>query len=121
VALDSTHDGAHHILGAWHAEVKRLSGLTKFFAKTLYGAGFMDRANWDAAVAHLTRAVALRPDYVFHRLELAEIYVDLEQYTRARELLASIPPLPQSDPFDAQYQRDAAALMERIAGKKDKI
>src|SRR5881409_342281 len=30
---DSTHDGANHLIGAWHAEVKRLSGFEKFFAK----------------------------------------------------------------------------------------
>lgn len=118
--IDSTHDGAHHILGAWHAEVKRLSGITRFFAKTLFGAGFMDKANWDAAVSHLTRAVALRPGYVYHRLELAEVYVDLDQYSKARELLQSIPPLPQSDPMDTVYQHDAAALLQRIAAKKDR-
>jgi tetratricopeptide (TPR) repeat protein len=119
VALDSTHDGAHHILGAWHAEVKRLSGIQKFFAKTLFGGGFLDRGSWDEAIAHLQRAVALRPDHVFHRLELAEVLVDRKRYSEARELLASIPPLPQSDVMDAQYQRDAARLAERIRDKRD--
>lgn len=119
LAMDSTHDGAHHILGAWHAEVKRLSGIQKFFAKALFGGGFLDRGNWEAAIAHLERAVALRPDYVFHRLELAEVLVDRKRYTEARELLASIPPLPQSDVMDATYQRDAAALAERIRDKQD--
>ena len=37
----------------------------------------------------------------------------------ARDLLATIPPLPQSDVMDAQYQRDAAALAERIRNKRD--
>lgn len=119
LAMDSTHDGAHHILGAWHAEVKRLSGIQKFFAKTLFGGGFLDRGNWEAAIAHLERAVALRPDYVFHRLELAEVLVDRKRYREAREILASIPPLPQSDVMDAQYQRDADSLAERIRDKED--
>ena len=118
-AIDSTHDGVHHVLGAWHAEVKRLSGLQKFFAKTLFGAGFLDRGSWEAAIAHLERAIALRPDYVFHRLELAEVLVDRKRYAEARDLLTSIPPLPQSDVMDAQYQRDAAALAERIRDKRD--
>ncbi len=38
--IDSTLDGAWHVLGAWNAEVKRLSGFTRFFAKALFGAGF---------------------------------------------------------------------------------
>jgi tetratricopeptide (TPR) repeat protein len=119
IALDSTHDGAHHILGAWHAEVKRLSGIQKFFAKTLFGGGFLDRGNWEAAIAHLERAVALRPEYVFHRLELAQVLVDRKRYSEARALLATIPPLSQSDVMDEQYQRDAAALAERIRDKRD--
>jgi len=119
IALDSTHDGAHHILGAWHAEVKRLSGIQKFFAKTLFGGGFLDRGSWEAAIAHLRQAVALRPDYVFHRLELAEVLVDRKRYGEARDLLATIPSLPQSDVMDEQYQRDAAALAERIRDKRD--
>lgn len=119
IEIDSTHDGAHHVLGAWHAEVKRLSGIQKFFAKTLFGAGFLDRGSWEAAIAHLERAIALRPDYVFHRLELAEVLVDRKRYSEARDLLASIPPLPQSDVMDAVYQREAAGLAERISDKRD--
>src|SRR5256884_8952097 len=40
IELDSTHDGAHHLIRAWHAEGKRLSGVQKFFAKALFGGGF---------------------------------------------------------------------------------
>ncbi len=119
LAIDSTHDGAHHILGAWHAEVKRLSGIQKFFAKTLFGGGFLDRGSWEAAITHLERAIALRPTYVFHRLELADVLVDRKRYSDARAQLAAIAPLPQSDVMDAQYQRDAAALAERIRDKQD--
>jgi len=39
VALNPNHDGAHHVLGAWNAEVKRLSGFQRFFAKALFGGG----------------------------------------------------------------------------------
>src|SRR6185295_2799965 len=49
VQIDSNYDNAHHVLGAWNAEVKRLSGLQRFFAKALFGGGFMDKANWDDA------------------------------------------------------------------------
>src|SRR5256712_8084684 len=47
--LDSTHDGANHLLGAWHAAAKRLSGFQKFFAKALFGGGFLDKGNWEDA------------------------------------------------------------------------
>lgn len=118
--IDSTHDGAHHVLGAWHAEVRRLSGVQRFFAKLLFGAGFMGQATWDAAVAHLERAVELKPDHVYHRLELAEVYADVRRYTDARRILESIPDLPIADVLDPQYKQEAAALLEEIRDRRDR-
>jgi tetratricopeptide (TPR) repeat protein len=119
VALNPNHDGAHHVLGAWNAEVKRLSGIQRFFAKALFGGGFMSVANWDDAVMHLERAVALSPQHIYHRLELAEVYTDLGRYSKAREQLAIIPTLPIRDVLDAQYKEDAAALLADIKNEKD--
>ena len=120
VALNPNHDGAHHVLGAWNAEVKRLSGIQRFFAKALFGGGFMSAANWNDAVLHLERAVALSPEHIYHRLELAEVYTDIGQYTKAREQLTIIPALPIRDVLDAQYKEDAAAVLQDIRNDKDK-
>jgi tetratricopeptide (TPR) repeat protein len=117
VALDSMHDGAHHVLGAWHAEIKRLSGITRFFAKTLFGAGFMDQASWDSAAAHLERAVALNPTYIHHRLELARIYADQERWAEARPHLEAIPTLPDRDVLDGTHRREAAELLDEIRNR----
>ena len=119
VQIDSNHDNAHHVLGAWHAEVKRLSGLQRFFAKMLFGGGFMDKANWDDAVRHLQRAVAIAPNHIYHRLELAEVYTDLGRYSKAREQLQAIATLRNVDVLDAQYKEDAAALLKDIQNEKD--
>ena len=119
VELNPNHDNAHHVLGAWNAEVKRLSGIQRFFAKTLFGGGFMSKATWDDAVRHLERAVELNPQHIYHRLELAEVYVDLGRYSKAREQLLVIPTLPNVDVEDAEYKKDAAALLEDIKNEKD--
>ena len=119
VQIDSTHDNAHHVLGAWNAEVKRLSGFQRFFAKALYGGGFMDKATWDDAVRQLQTAVRLRPDHIYHRLELAEVYVDLGKYSLARVQLQAIAALPPADVLDPQYKEDAAALFKDIEKEKD--
>lgn len=107
VQLDSRHDGAYHILGMWHAEVKRLSGLTRFFAKTLFGAGFMDRATWDSAVTNMQHAVQLAPQHIYHRLELAGVYLDVGQPAKATEQLTAIADLSVGDPLDPYYKRIA--------------
>jgi tetratricopeptide (TPR) repeat protein len=119
VQIDSTYDNAHHVLGAWNAEVKRLSGIQRFFAKALFGGGFMDKANWDDAVRHLERAVAIAPKHIYHRLELAEVYTDLGRYSKAREQLQVIATLTEVDVLDGQYKKDAAALLADIKNEKD--
>ena len=119
IELDSTHDGAYHLIGAWHAEVKRLSGFQKFFAKALFGGGFLDKGNWEDAQRYLQRAVALKPQNIFHRLELAEVYVDLGQYSKAREQFNAIAPLPNADVLDHAYKREAKQILEDIKGEKD--
>src|SRR5439155_1299881 len=145
--LDSTHDGANHLIGAWHAEVKRLSGFQKFFAKTLFGGGFLDKGNWEDAQRYLARAVALKPQNIFHRLELAEVYVDLGKYSKAREQFTAIDvylgeleaevyvdlgkyskareqftaidPLPIADVHDHEYKQEAKQILADIKGEKD--
>src|SRR5438093_9717274 len=119
VQIDSNYDLAHHVLGAWHAEVKRLSGFQRFFAQALFGGGFMDKANWDDAVRHLARAVAIAPNHIYHRLELAEVYTDLGQYSKARQQCQVIATLPEVDVMDAQYKKDAADLLDDIKNEKD--
>src|SRR6266550_3812323 len=119
IELDSTNDGAYHLVGAWHAEVKRLSGFQKFFAKALFGGGFLDKGNWADAQRYLERAVALKPQNIFHRLDLAEVYVDLGKYSKAREQLTTIATLPIADVLDHEYQKEAAQLLDDIKGEKD--
>jgi protein involved in temperature-dependent protein secretion len=79
----------------------------------------MSKANWPDAVSHLERAVAINPQHIYHRLELAEVYTDLGQYSKAREQLQVIPTLPNYDVLDAQYKQDAAALLQDIKNEKD--
>lgn len=119
VEIDSTYHLAHHVLGAWHAEVKRLSSFQRFFAKTLFGGGFLDKANWNDAVMHLETAVRLAPDHIYHRLELAEVYEDLGKYSKAREQCQAIAALPVADVMDAQNKKDAADLLADIKNEKD--
>lgn len=119
IALDSTNDPAYHVMGAWNAEIKRLSGMTRFFAKTMFGAGFMDRANWDDAQRYLERAIELNPPNIYHHLELARVYEDVKKYSAAREQLTLIHDLPISDVLDERYKREAQELLDEIRDKRD--
>ena len=118
IALDPRHDGAYHILGRWNAEIMRLSGISRFFAKSLLGAGIFREASWEGAVSNMERAVALDPGRLYHRLELAEIYLDRKRYDDARAELTQLAALPDREIMDSVYRRQGAALAERIAHKR---
>jgi tetratricopeptide (TPR) repeat protein len=118
IELNPRHDGAYHILGRWNAEIMRLSGLSRFFAKRLLGAGIFGQASWEAAVSNMERAAALDPTRLYHRLELAEIYVDRKRYDDARVQLADLAALPDREIMDSVYRREGAELAKEIGKKK---
>jgi len=117
IELDPRHDGAYHILGRWNAEIMRLSGLSRFFAKRLLGAGIFGEASWQEAVSNMERAMALDPGRLYHRLELAQIYVDRKRYHDARAQLDTLVALPDREIMDSAYRRQGAELAQRILGK----
>ena len=119
IRLDSLHDGGYHVLGRWNAEVMRLSSLQRFFAKAFLGGGALGRASWDEAIGSMEKSVALNPRRIYHRLDLARIYVDRHRYADARAQLEQIAALPLLDHGDESYQAEAAALLEQIRGRGD--
>jgi len=118
IEIDPNHDKAYHVLGRWHAEIKRLSGLTRFFAKTFLGAGIFNEASWEKATEYMEKAVALAPDDIYHRLDLAEVYIDRDRWADAREQLQKVLELPVYDVSDPQHKERAAFLLEKIKNKK---
>ena len=117
IEIDPAYDGAYHVLGRWNAEIMRLSGLGRFFAKSFLGAGIFSQASWEEAIRNLQKAVELDPARIYHRLELARIYADRKRYQEARDQLARIGSLPDRELLDPLYRERAAALAKRIGDK----
>jgi predicted negative regulator of RcsB-dependent stress response len=64
--------------------------------------------------------VQLNPQHVYHHLELASVYLDVDQPAKAKEQLQAIAGLPDGDPMDPYYKRLAAAALADIdRGKAD--
>ena len=114
LAIDPNHDGAHHILGLWHAEAMRTSGFNRFMAKNLLGGKILSKANWAAAIDHLETAVRIDPTRIFHRLDLAVIYIDRKRWADARRELDRIVELPDRVKIDARYRSEAARLLRDL-------
>lgn len=118
IELDPRHDGAYHVLGRWNAEIMRLSGIQRFFAKSFLGGAVFNQASWANAFEYMEKAVSLRPDYIYHHLDLAEMYIDQERYGDARAQLQQVESLPVTDAADPHYKTDAQALLAKIHDKQ---
>lgn len=114
IELNPQHDGAYHILGRWNAEIMRISGLSRFFAKNFLGAGVFGQASWSRAIANMEKAVELDSGRIYHRLELARIYADRNRRGDAETQLHAVESLPARELMDSVYKREAAELQKRI-------
>ena len=115
IELNPRHDGAMHVMGRWNAEIQRLSGITKFFAKTFLGASVFSQATWDNAESYFTQAVNNNPQNIYHHLDLAETLIDMDKPAEARTHLEQVGQLPLGcDPMDQTYKQQAAALLQRL-------
>ena len=114
--LNPRHDGALHVLGRWNAEIQRLPGITKFFAKTFLGASIFNEATWQNSENYLNQAVAIEPDNIYHHLDLAETLKDMDKPDEARPHLERVAALPLGcDPMDPTYKEQAAALLQQLS------
>jgi tetratricopeptide (TPR) repeat protein len=115
LAIDADHAGALHVLGMWNAEVKRLNGFELFFARRFLGGGVLGQANWQDAVKYMERAVAVDPERLSHRLDLAGIYADVDQKPKAREFYEFvIAATTRTDFNDPLYKRQAEERLKRL-------
>jgi hypothetical protein len=58
--------------------------------------------------------VALNPGYIYHRLALAEVYLERKREADAADQLEAISGLPDSDVQDPEHRRRAGQLLEEI-------
>jgi tetratricopeptide (TPR) repeat protein len=112
--LDPDHPGALHVMGMWHAEVRRLPGLARFFAKSFLGGQILGSARWDEAVRLLSRAVEVDPQRLAHHLDLARIHRDIDQPEQARAHYQHVIEGVATDYNDEHYKAEAREELARL-------
>lgn len=112
--LDPNHPGALHVMGMWNAEVMRLNGPTRWIAKNVLGGQVFGSANWKNAVQFMEKAVAADPTRITHHIDLAEIYRDTDDKTRAREQFEAVISLPATDYNDRFYKQRAEKDLKKL-------
>jgi len=114
IRLDSINPGALHVMGMWHANVMRLSGISRFLAKNILGGKTFDEANWNDAAKFLERASALEPDRVVHALNLAGVYRDKGDKAKAREAYQRTLGIKAVEYNDKNYQAQAQRELAEV-------
>jgi hypothetical protein len=112
---DSLHPGALHVMGMWNAEIMRLSGISRFFAKNFLGGDIFGEASWDKAVSYMERSVHQDPARLVHHLDLAGVYRDRNKpgdRAKAKEQLELVLKGQERDYNDRFYKKQAEAELK---------
>ena len=107
------HAGCLHVMGMWNAEVMRLNSVTRLIAKNVLGGRTFGGASWKEAVRYMEASVASEPERIVHRVDLAEVYLDVGEKSKARVEFETALRLPVSDINDPAYKAQARAGLAR--------
>lgn len=105
--LNPKHAGCLHVMGVWNAEVMRLNGFSRMLARNLLGGKVFGSASWTEAQRYMEESVALEPERIVHRVDLAEIYRDVGNKAKARAEFEMAIKLPATDYNDRRYKAQA--------------
>lgn len=111
IEIDPTNATAHHVRGKWHHEVASLGFFARTVVKVVYG-GLPD-ASYDRAVRDFQTAVDL-DEHVGTHLELGRTYLQMDRDEDARQHLERALELPNVDPDDPRYKREARELLRDL-------
>lgn len=114
ITLDASDFAPFAILGVWNREIATLNVFLKAFANAFFG-GVPD-ASLDRSRRFLERAVALAPETIAPRLELARTLLEADDEAGARRELRIALALEPRESLDRVLQRRARRLLEKIGG-----
>jgi tetratricopeptide (TPR) repeat protein len=112
--LNPKHAGAEHIMGMWNYNVMKLSGVTRFMAKTFLGGKVFDSANWNDAQRYMEESVANEPNRLVHHLDLARVYVARGMKDKARAQYEATVNGTPTEYNDRHFQAEAAKELAEL-------
>jgi tetratricopeptide (TPR) repeat protein len=110
IALDPNDAAAYYVLGRTNMKVCEKPKIVRW----PLGLGW---ANLDDAAKNCEKAITLRPNFIMYHLDCARVYVEQDEYDKARAHLNAISSLATMDEDDGQFRKEATELLEKIRGK----
>jgi tetratricopeptide (TPR) repeat protein len=114
VKLNPKHAGAYHVLGRWHRTVAGFNAFEKMMINTLFG-GVPQGGSYEAAIESFNKAIALEPDYLLHKYELALTYYERDKkddMQQVKTVCSKILLMPAVSDDDKETVKKARELME---------
>jgi tetratricopeptide (TPR) repeat protein len=112
--INPKHAGCLHVMGMWNAEVMRLNGFTRMMAKNFLGGKIFGSASWPEAKRYMEESVANEPNRIVHHVDLAGVYRDTGDNTKALAEYQTVMKLPNRDYNDRYYKGEADAAMRKL-------
>ena len=106
--------GAQHVMGMWNYNIMKLSGVTRFMAKTFLGGKVFDSANWDDAQRYMEESVANEPAGLVHHLDLARVYVARGMKDKARSQYEAVINGTPTEYNDKNYKAEATKELAEL-------
>lgn len=102
----------YHVLGKWHYEISSLGAFKRTAVRIFYGA-FPD-ASYELAARNYETSMKLEPAFNLNYLELAKVYLKLDQQEKAIRLLEKLRQLPLKMADDARVQAESRQLLSTL-------
>ena len=119
LAIDPDHAGARNVLGRLQYEVMTLSRIERFLARMILGSNEALRSSsWEGAERHQLRAVALDPEQILYRYDLARIHMRRGRPREAEAELGTALALPARTHPDFRIHTDARRQLARLEARR---
>lgn len=116
IALDPDNGFAYHIYGVWHRKVAEIGQLNRALATVLFRRS-VPQGSLEKSVEYLSKAIALNPTVIVHRLEIGKTYIAMGKWDLARKALEPIQELPIQFSNDSAHKKTARELLEEIRNR----
>ena len=113
IQLNPTDFRPYHVLGRWYYEISNLGSFKRGAVKLFYGA-FPD-ASFELSAKAYEKSLSLNPSFILNYLELARTYDQLDQRTRAIEMLKKLQYLPAKMEDDQRIKEEGKKLLQKLS------
>lgn len=112
VRLNPADFRGYHVLGKWNYEISGLGAFKRTAVRIFYGA--FPEASFQLAAKNYETSLKLNPQFNLNYLELAKVYLKLDQQEKAVKLLETLRHLPYKMSDDARVRAESLELLNSL-------